>query len=87
MDGATWRAKDEALEAYRAALGFEVLSVTTSLDAADYDDALFAYAWTSAALDGHAATGWGEPLYSAGDALAPWRSRPGGTSARRWRAR
>ncbi len=79
-DGPTWRIRSDALEAYRAALGFRVLSITTTAtDNPDlYSQPLF-YSWYVALLCGHEATGWGEFGFSAygfSNGRAPFRTRP-----------
>jgi hypothetical protein len=77
---ADWRTKADAIEGYRASLGFGVLSVTTTdQDWDGYVEDQFFYAWFSAAIDGHVAIGWGEKTYSASganNAIAPYRQRP-----------
>jgi hypothetical protein len=80
-DEASWKERSDALEVFRAPLGFQVLSITTNStdDPGAYDEAAFFYAWHAALLYGHAATGWGEYGYSAGgasNAQAPFRARP-----------
>jgi len=76
VSGAAWQAKATALEAYRASLGFGVFSITTE-DAGDlYVEDKFWYAWFSAAMYEHTATGWGEIDFSALDSIAPYRTRP-----------
>ena len=80
-DGAEWRQKSDSLEAYRQALGFRVLSITTTASDGPgaYDEGRFFYAWHAALLSGHAATGWGEFGYSASgmsNGQAPYRARP-----------
>ena len=72
-----WQGKANDLRAYQQQLGFEVWSITTTLDGAPYVQNKFHYAWYSAALYGHAVTGWGEYIFSADDGLAPYRARPG----------
>ncbi|MEM1096217.1 MAG: YCF48-related protein [Bacteroidota bacterium] len=72
----TWREKADKLAAYREAIGFNIMSVTTPRADGQYDKAAFHYAWHSALLDGHTAIGWGEPVYSAQSAQAPYRARP-----------
>jgi PKD repeat protein len=73
---ADWQAKASGLDAYRAALGFGILAVTTIDAGGQFDPQRFAYAWYSVLLYGYDAIGWGEPAYAAGTGLAPWRSRP-----------
>lgn len=80
-DGVAWRQRSDELETYRQALGFRVLSITTTVTDGPgaYDEARFFYAWHAAALYGHTATGWGEFEYSASGASssqAPFRTRP-----------
>jgi hypothetical protein len=56
-----------------------VLSITTTQvdDVNAYDEDAFFYAWYSALLYGHEATGWGEYLYSGnGVTQTPYRTRP-----------
>ena len=80
-DVATWQQRADAVEGYRARMGFRVLSCTSSGtdDPAAYDEQAFYYAWHAALLYGHEATGWGEYAYSASGASngrAPFRARP-----------
>jgi hypothetical protein len=72
----SWRTKANALEAFQKSLGFKILSVTTSDVGTPYDPNMFFYAWYSAVLYGHEATGWGEFDYSALSSSAPFRTRP-----------
>jgi hypothetical protein len=72
----TWQSKANELAAYQAALGIRVFSVTTNDATGRYDEQKFFYAWYSALLYGHEATGWGEYLYAAPDGIAPFRTRP-----------
>jgi hypothetical protein len=73
---ANWQTKANALREYQQQLGVEILSVTTTLDTFPYEQNKFWYAWYSAALYGHLATGWGEYLFASDDNLAPYRARP-----------
>jgi hypothetical protein len=80
-DADAWRQKSDSLEVYRQALGFRVLSITTTASDGPgaYDEQRFFYAWHAALLCGHAATGWGEFGYSASgmsNGQAPYRARP-----------
>lgn len=80
-DASAWRAKSDALEAYRGTLGFRVFSITTRAtdDPNSYDEAKFFYAWYAALLAGHEATGWGEfgfSAYGASNSVAHFRTRP-----------
>lgn len=71
-----WRVKADALLDYRAQSGSAIFAVTTALPETTYEEAAFHYAWFSAALDGWAALGWGEHLFAALTAQAPYRARP-----------
>ena len=78
---ARWQAKANALRAFQEDIGFRILSITTtgSDDVGAFDEDHFWYAWYSAFLYAHAATGWGEFLFSCcdhGNGLAPFRPRP-----------
>lgn len=73
---ADWQARAEALRAYQESPGIGVLSVTTSAEDDVFDQAKFDYAWLSAALYGHAATGWGEFAFGAIPSAAPFRTPP-----------
>ena len=80
-DAVAWRQKADTLEAHRQALGFRVLSITTTASDGPgaYDEGRFFYAWHAALLSGHAASGWGEFGYSASgmsNGQAPYRARP-----------
>lgn len=68
--------KAQRLATYQRALGFSILSVTTNSPADVYSQDLFNQAWDKAVEYGHTATGWGEYLFSANDAIAPYRPRP-----------
>ncbi|HQU70931.1 MAG TPA: FlgD immunoglobulin-like domain containing protein [Calditrichia bacterium] len=77
-----WYFKAEMLKAYQDNIGFKILSITTNDAANSYDENKFFYAWHSALMYGHEATGWGEYGFSASSASAPYRDRPavdGGT--------
>ncbi|MBT8466619.1 MAG: hypothetical protein KJO57_18230 [Deltaproteobacteria bacterium] len=79
--GAAWRSKANALAWLQSSVGFKILSVTTTDvdDLGAFDPDAFFYAWHSAVLYGHEATGWGEFAYSATGASldqAPLRTRP-----------
>lgn len=76
MDPDFWFAKAEALVAYQETIGFEILSITTIDAANSYSEVEFFYSWYSAAMYGHEATGWGEYIFSAITATAPFRTRP-----------
>ena len=72
----SWQTKANQLQTYQNQLGFEIISITTNDEINQYDQNEFFYAWYSAALYGHYATGWGEYNFSATSGLAPYRSRP-----------
>lgn len=72
----TWYDKAVALKAFQDILNFKILSITTNDVADEYDAGKFFYAWYSALLFGHEATGWGEFSFSSNDAQAPFRQRP-----------
>jgi hypothetical protein len=79
--GAAWQSKADALAQLQSSVGFKILSVTTTDvdDPGAFDPDAFFYAWHSAMLYGHEATGWGEFAYSATGASldqAPLRTRP-----------
>lgn len=76
VDPSSWLSKELSTAQYRAQIGFKLVSVTTSDSAGTFNAALWNYAWYSAALFDHTAVGWGEPWYSAGNSLAPFRTRP-----------
>ncbi len=73
---ANWQNKANSLKVFQDSLGFKVLSITTNDSNDVYDEAEFFYSWFSALMYGHEATSWGEFLFSANDALAPFRARP-----------
>ncbi len=74
-----WQNKANALLVYQSQLGFRILSITTTDSLGAYEEDKFFYAWYSAALYAHTATGWGEFLFSAPTSLAPYRTRPAET--------
>ncbi|MHB2155822.1 T9SS type A sorting domain-containing protein [Calditrichota bacterium GD2] len=73
---ATWQSKADKLDAYQQSIGFGIWSITTNNSANIYDQHQFHYAWHSALLYGHKATGWGEYLFSSNNNSAPFRPRP-----------
>ncbi len=76
---AAWIDKTEAVRAYRDQIGFSVFSITTNNGDNTFDQSKFFYAWFSAVLFNHHATGWGEHLFSASgvsNSVAPFRNRP-----------
>ncbi len=76
---ASWLSKARKVENFQKQYGFEVLSITTNDLRNLYEEPEFFYAWFSAALFGHAATGWGEYVFSASgpaNAQATYRERP-----------
>lgn len=76
VGGAAWRAKADALAAFRATLGTQVLAVTTNDADNTFSQSQFDYGWYSALLDGYEGYGWGEFDFAASTATAPFRSRP-----------
>jgi hypothetical protein len=81
VDEATWRSKADLLNMYRSELGIGIMSVTSTELACSgspcpYDQDRFFYAWWSALLDGHYATGWGEVSFGAALSLSEFRKRP-----------
>ncbi len=76
---ATWQDKANLLATHQQAIGyggFGIMSITTNDAANTFNQDKFFYAWHSALLYGHTATGWGEYLFSSSSAQAPFRSRP-----------
>ena len=73
---ANWQTKANSLKTFQDLIGFKIFSITTDDSADVYDGGKFFYSWYSALLYGHEATGWGEYLFSADDAIAPFRGRP-----------
>lgn len=79
VSSSTWRTKADALAAYRASLGTQVLAVTTNDSDNTFSQTQFDYGWHSAVLDGYQGYGWGEYEFSSSgvsDASAPFRTRP-----------
>ena len=82
-----WLAKADTLQNYRDAIGFRVFSITTNNGDNEFTASTFHYAWYSAALFNHDATGWGEHLFSASgvsNSLAPFRERPASDLGAAW---
>ena len=71
-----WISKADKLRNYQQTIGFSIWSITTTTSSVGYDQNKFHYAWYSALLYGHQATGWGEPYFSASNSEAPYRTRP-----------
>lgn len=70
----SWRSKANTL-AKVLGNGVEVLSCTTATPLTSPAD-MWQFTALCAWMEGHRASGWGEPNFSAGDNLAPWRERP-----------
>jgi hypothetical protein len=75
-----WRKKAESVAELRKKIPFEVFSVSTTKEKTKKLQELFAHQWFCAALDGHAATGWGQPVYAAWDGDAPHTPSPAGNA-------
>ncbi len=73
---AFWRSKTAALEVYRKAIGFSIFGVTTTLPTTAFTQQAFDYTWYSALLANYEAVGWGEYLFAALTAQAPYRTPP-----------
>lgn len=80
-DELAWWGKSTAIRQHRDYVGFGVLSVTTPADSGAFDATLWNYAWFSAALFDHTATGWGEKWYGASNSQAPSRMPPAADGA------
>jgi|GEM_PF-5769165 len=70
-----WQEKAEKLRQYRMSRAFNIMSITTAGSSA-FDENKFWYSWFGALIHEHAATGWGEPNYSASNSQAPVRPVP-----------
>ncbi len=75
VDLKEWRAKADQIVAGRKAVPLAVFSVSTNVAKPAMADALFAHQSFCAAIDGHAATGWGHPGFGTGN-QAPWLASP-----------
>jgi hypothetical protein len=73
-----WRKKAEAIAVLREKIPFEVYSVSTTRAKTEKLQESFAHQWFCAAIDGHAATGWGHPSFGSRDGLAPATPPPAG---------
>ncbi len=76
QDATTWQNKADKLDAYQKNIGFGIWSVTTNNSGNAFDQQKFNYAWYSALLYGHVATGWGEYQFSSFTSQAPYRQPP-----------
>lgn len=70
----TWRSKANTLARFEKS-GVQILSCTTASPLCSPTE-MWPFTALCAWIDGHHACGWGEPNFSAGDNLAPWRERP-----------
>lgn len=77
VPGVFWQSKSAELEAYRNSIGIDIFAVTTSLATDIFDPSKWDYTWYSALLQGYNSVGWGEYLFAALTAVAPFRTRPG----------
>ena len=69
-----WRSKANTLARFLGK-GVEEVSCTTATPLCSPDE-MWPFTALCAWMEGHRACGWGEPNFSAGDNLAPWRNRP-----------
>lgn len=72
---ANWETKSDAMAAYKASSGVNMACITTTTASIGFDQSKWNAAYYAHTIYGFDASGWGEPLYSAPDALLPWRTR------------
>lgn len=70
-----WETKSDAMATYKALSGVNMACITTTTGSAGFDQSKWNSAYYAHTVYGFNASGWGEPLFSASDALLPWRSR------------
>jgi hypothetical protein len=76
QSAADWEAKSDKMQSYKSQWGSSMACVTTTTSAAGFDQTKWDNAYYSVVVYGFDAAGWGEPNFSASDALLPWRDRP-----------
>jgi hypothetical protein len=73
-----WRKKAETIATLQKKIPFEVFSASTTKQKTTKLQESFAHQWYCAALDGYAATGWGQPSFASADGDAPHAAPPAG---------
>lgn len=81
-----WRAKSNTLQKLLRACPVQLLSCTTTESTGLEPETTWQFVYQCAWVEGHLATAWGEPNFSAGDNQAPWRPRPQVPAGRRGQA-
>lgn len=70
-----WTTRSDKMVDHRDTYGTKMACITTTNSTTGYDAGKWDYAYFSCALYGFDACGWGEPNFSASDAVAPFRTR------------
>ena len=70
-----WEAKSDKMNTYKSLSSVSMACITTTTSAAGFDQDKWDNAYYAHAVYGFDASGWGEPSFSASDALLPWRTR------------
>ena len=72
---ADWEAKSDKMVTYKNTWGTNMACITTTTSAIGFDQNKWDNAYYAHAIYDFDASGWGEPNFSASDALLPWRDR------------
>lgn len=73
---AEWETKSDKMVSYKSLIGTKMACITTTTGAIGYSSDKWNNAYYAHAVYGFDASGWGEPFFSAPDALLPFRMRP-----------
>lgn len=70
-----WETKSDKMASYKSQWGSSMACLTTTTAVIGFDQTKWDNAYFACAVYGFDAAGWGEPNFSASDALLPWRER------------
>lgn len=72
---ADWESKSDKMASYKTSSGVNMACITTTTSALGFNQTKWNNAYAACNVYGFDASGWGEPSFSASDALLPWRTR------------
>lgn len=70
-----WESKSDSMSSYAVSSGVNMACLTTTTSTIGFNQTKWNNAYYACAVYGFHASGWGEPNFSASDALLPWRTR------------
>lgn len=70
-----WESKSDKMASYKISSGVNMACITTTTSVLGFNQTKWNNAYAACNVYGFDASGWGEPIFSASDALLPWRTR------------